>query len=125
MQRQNPPVCNPWNQRLLILLAGGLFTAAPSLRAQTDWDNLSASRSKPPPHVGMTREEAHKLYGEPFQRAAVANGERWWYRLKYNEVYGRAWVPFMTNSDNVRLGNVEFGPNGRVRAFDWQRPAPR
>ena len=124
MQRQNPPFRNLWNKRLLILLAGWLL-AAPSLRAQTDWDNLSASRSKPRPHVGMTREEAHKVYGEPFQRVAVANGERWWYRLKFGEVYGRAWVPFMTNSDNVHLGNVEFGPNGRVRAFDWRRDESR
>ena len=110
---------------LLFLLCGLALAATPRLSAQADFDNLSTSYGKPPPRIGMTREEVRKRYGEPFQRVVRTDGERWWYRLKFDEVYGRAWVPFMTSSDNVRLGNIEFGPNGRVRALDWQRTGSR
>ena len=49
-------------------------------------------------------------------------GERWYYRLKFNEVYGRAFVPFYYDSPNVRWGSIDFGPDGRARAYDWQAP---
>ncbi len=110
-------------EKLLPFLLCSLFFffAAPQLSAQTDYDNLSTSRGKAPPRVGLTREEARKRYGEPFQRVVSAKGERWWYRLKFDEVYGRALLPFMTSSDNIRLGFIEFGLDGRAQAFDWPR----
>ena len=105
---------------MLALLGGILALTAGTSSAQTDYDNLSASRSKRAPHVGMTMAETLARYGEPFNRVSRASGERWVYRLKFNEVYGRAWVPFFIDSDNVRLGTIDFGQDHRVRTFDWR-----
>lgn len=112
-------------KRLLPLLAGLGLAAASSLHAQTDYNNLSSSPGKAPPHVGMSRDEARKLYGEPFHRTTLTGGERWLYRLKFDEVYGRALVPFFASSDNVRLGTIDFGPDGRAKTFVWQRTVSR
>lgn len=109
----------------LLLALGSLVLAAASLPAQADYNNLSSSPGKPPPRVGMTREEAHHRYGEPFHRTTLADGERWLYRLKFDEVYGRALVPFYSSSDNVRLGTIDFGTDGRVRGYVWQRVVSR
>ena len=74
------------------------------------------------PRFGMTRVEAEQYYGRPFNQTVTAQGERWYYRLKFNEVYGRAFVPFYYDSPNVRWGTIDFDKNGRVKAFDWQTP---
>ena len=55
----------------------------------------------------------------------MADGERWLYRLKFDEVYGRALVPFFISSDNVRLGTIDFGSDGRVRGYVWQHTVGR
>ncbi len=112
-------------KRLLPLLAGLVLAAVPTLCAQANYNNLSSSPGKAAPHVGMTRDEARKLYGEPFHRTTLTGGERWLYRLKFDEVYGRAFVPFLVSSDNVRLGTIDFGPDGRARSYEWQQTVSR
>lgn len=112
-------------KKLLILFCGSSFFAMSELPAQTDHNNLSSSPGKRPPKAGMTKAEAFARYGEPFHRTALANGERWLYRLKFDEVYGRALVPFFISSNNVRLGTIDFGPDDRVKTFVWQRTLSR
>ena len=112
-------------KRLLPLLTGLFFTAASSLCAQANYNHLSSSPGKAAPHVGMTRDEARQLYGEPFHRSTLTGGERWLYRLKFDEVYGRAFVPFFVSSDNVRLGTIDFLSDGRAKSFVWQRTGSR
>ena len=84
----------------------------------------SIAPSKKPPAVGMTMSHALAYYGEPFHRAVVDGRERWFYHLKFAEVYGRAMVPFRFESDNVTLGSLTFGPDRKVVSFDW-RPVGR
>ena len=107
----------------LLLLAVSLPLAAVSASAQLSSNNGTTSSPKTAPTVGMTKDRAKAYYGEPFTRYPVKNGERWYYRLKFDEVYGRAWVPFYYDSPNVRWGSIDFGPDGRVRGYDWQRVA--
>ena len=103
----------------LILLAGLVFAAC--AQAETN-DNGTTAPSKRRPVVGMTKDDAKSYYGTPFTQMSLAKGERWYYRLKFNEVYGRALVPFYFDSPNVRWGSIDFGPDGRVKAFDWRAP---
>ncbi len=110
---------------LLTLLCGSLALAAGTLSAQTIYNNLSSSPGKRAPQVGMSKTEAFARYGEPFHRTVLAGGERWLYRLKFDEVYGRALVPFYIDSDNVRLGTIDFGPDDRVKTFVWARTQSR
>ncbi len=77
------------------------------------------------PHRGMTRAEVAAYYGEPYRRAAAGSDERWYYKLKYSEVYGRAMVPFEIDSDNVTLGSMTFGADGKVQRFDWKHTIAR
>ena len=67
----------------------------------------------------MTMHEALAYYGEPFHRAVVDGNERWFYYLKFLEVYGRVLVPFRFDSDNVHLGSMTFGPDKKVKSYDW------
>ena len=69
----------------------------------------------------MTTARAAAYYGRPFTQVATNVGQRWTYRLKFDEVYGRALVPFYEDSENVRWGYIDFGRDGRARSFDWQR----
>ncbi len=109
-------------KKLLLLLAVGVAFAVATASAQST-NNGTTSPPKDRPAIGMTRARATAYYGAPFMRGAIENGgERWYYRLKFNEVYGRAFVPFYFDSPNVRWGSIDFGPDGRVRAFDWQAP---
>ena len=68
----------------------------------------------------MTMSHTLAYYGEPFHRAVVDGNVTWYYHLKFAEVYGRAIVPFRFESDNVRLGIITFGPDKKIRSFDWR-----
>ena len=105
----------------LPLIALSIVLAAGSATAQSS-NNGTTSTPKDRPVIGMTKARAAAYYGEPFTKGIIENGERWYYRLKFNEVYGRALVPFYYDSPNVRWGSIDFGPEGRVRAFDWRAP---
>ena len=112
-------------KKLLLLLAVLIPLAAASAAPQLSSNNGTSSPPKTAPTVGMTKDRAQTYYGEPFTRSVDKNGERWYYRLKFDEVYGRAWVPFYYDSPNVRWGTIDFGPDGRVRGYDWVRTAPK
>ena len=73
----------------------------------------------------MTKDKAKSYYGAPFTQMALSDGERWYYRLKFDEVYGRAMVPFYYDSLNVRWGSIDFGRDGRIRSFNWRAPSLR
>ncbi len=75
--------------------------------------------SKKRPFVGMTMESARSYYGEPFHHAVVNGQERWYYFLKFSEVYGRAFVPFRFDSDDVRFGSITFGQDKKINSVDW------
>ena len=77
--------------------------------------------SKNRPFVGMTMDHARSYYGRPYHSAIVDGEERWYYFLKFSEVYGRAFVPFRFDSDNVHYGSITFGPDKKVKSFDWNR----
>ncbi len=68
----------------------------------------------------MTKAQVAAYYGEPFQRVGFGEDERWFYRLKFNEVYGKAWVPFEFDSDNVSPGSVTFDAAGKIKSYDWR-----
>ncbi len=109
-------------KKLLLSVAVGIAFATGSASAQST-NNGTTSPAKDRPVIGMTKARAETYYGVPFTRGTIENGgERWYYRLKFNEVYGRALVPFYFDSANVRWGSIDFGPDGRVRGFDWRAP---
>ncbi len=108
-------------KKLLILLTVGVVFSTFPARAQSG-NNGTTGAPKERPVMGMTKAKAKAYYGEPFTQMALSNGERWYYRLKFNEVYGRALVPFYFDSANVRWGSIDFGSDGRVKALDWRAP---
>ena len=69
----------------------------------------------------MTKAQVFDRYGEPFHRGRVDGQEVWYYRLKFDEVYGRALVPFGDSSDNVSIGTLTFGPQATVVRYYWRR----
>ena len=106
-----------------LLLAVFLLGLAAGPAAADSSNNGTTSAPKDRPTLGMTKAQAAAYYGQPFTRGPVEHGgERWYYRLKFNEVYGRAFVPFYYDSPNVRWGSIDFGADGRARAYDWQAP---
>ena len=74
---------------------------------------------KPPPRRGMSKAQVLARYGEPRHHAVLDGAEVWYYRVKFNEVYGRAFVPFEFSSENVVLGKIFFNPAGKIARFDW------
>ena len=107
-------------KKLLLAVFGAILAAGSAVADSSNNGTTSAPKDRP--SVGMTKARTAAYYGEPFLRGAIKDGERWYYRLKFNEVYGRAFVPFYYDSPNVRWGTIDFGPDGRVRGFDWQAP---
>ena len=73
----------------------------------------------------MTKDEVTAYYGAPYHRVVSGPDEQWYYKLKYSEVYGRAMVPFEVDSDNVTLGSITFGADGRVKRYDWAHTVAR
>ena len=77
------------------------------------------SPPKKPPFKGMTKAQAFTRYGEPFHQGHVDGRDVWYYHLKFDEVYGREFVPFAVSSDNVTLGEIAFDRNDRVAHYVW------
>ena len=98
-----------------------LASFAPAAGAIDPW----TGPTRQAPHHGMTRAEVAAYYGEPYHRVAAGPGERWYYRLKYSEVYGRTFVPFEFDGDNVTLGSITFGADGKVKHYDWKHTVAR
>ena len=80
--------------------------------------------SDKPPFIGMTREQALARYGEPARRTVTPDGEMWTYNLNMGEFVGKHMIPFFFSTQELRLGILTFGPNGRVTQFRWDQPNP-
>lgn len=74
---------------------------------------------QPPPKRGMTMAQVLARYGEPRYRARLDGAPIWYYRIKFNQVYGRELVPFEFSSENVYTGEIVFGPNGKITRYNW------
>ena len=97
---------------LLLLIVCGLALPAEA-------QNSLANPPKPPPRRGMTKEQVFARYGAPRHSARVDGLEVWYYRVKFNEVYGRTFAPFENSSENVHLGEIYFDRTGRIVRFNW------
>jgi len=76
-----------------------------------------------PPFVGMTKAQALARYGEPKNRTVTDEGEQWTYWLNFGEVVGKHMIPFFFSTEQVRIGLLTFGPDGRVTKFHWDAPS--
>ena len=68
----------------------------------------------------MTMAQILARYGEPRHRAKLDGAPIWYYRIKFNEVYGREFAPFESSSENVHTGEIVFGANGKVIRYTWE-----
>jgi hypothetical protein len=76
-----------------------------------------------PPFIGMTKAQALARYGEPKTRTVTDDGEQWTYWLNFGEVVGKHMIPFFFSTEQVRIGLLTFGPDGRVTKFHWDAPS--
>ena len=114
-------MCSDRTWKKFVVMLGLLLTFSSVAWAIDPW---SGPTRKAPRH-GMTRAEALDYYGEPYRRVVSGQDELWYYRLKFSEVYGKAWVPFEFDGDNVRLGSITFGLDGKIRCYDWTHAVAR
>jgi hypothetical protein len=49
-------------------------------------------------------------------------GENWIYVLNMGEVIGKAFIPCNFKPTMARTGVLIFGPDGRVKKFNWETP---
>lgn len=104
------------------LLAGCATTPAPSTappKKKSAVGDMSNPEADNPPFVGMTKAQALARYGEPKRRTLTSDGENWVYILNMGEVIGRAMIPFNFKPTQVRTSVLMFGPDGRVKKFNW------
>lgn len=110
--------------KTLFTLLFAVATFAATATAEST-HNGTTSEPKDRPVIGMTMDKAKSYYGAPFTQMTLPHGVRWYYRLKFDEVYGRAMVPFYYSSPDVRWGFIDFGADGRAKAFDWHHAVLR
>lgn len=75
-----------------------------------------------PPYIGMTKGQVLARYGEPRKHTITDEGERWVYLLNFGEMMGKAFIPFNFKGTPPRTGVIIFGPDSRVKKFDWDIP---
>ena len=73
-----------------------------------------------PPHIGMSKGQVLAQYGRPRAISEGERGEMWVYLLNGGEIATKALIPFYLPV-RPRFGRVFFGPDDRVKNFDWQR----
>lgn len=100
--------------------SAGVTGAAPAPTPRVG--DISNEIAETPPHVGMTKAEALALYGESKKRTMSDEGENWIYVLNMGEVIGKAFIPFNFKPTLARTGVLIFGPDGRVKKFNWDAP---
>ena len=83
--------------------------------------DISNPEAETPPFVGMTKAQALARYGEPKKRTTTDEGENWVYILNFGEVMGKALIPFNFKPTPIRTGVLVFGPDGRVKKFNWDK----
>lgn len=85
--------------------------------------DMSNPEAENPPFIGMTKAQALARYGEPKKRTLTDEGENWVYLLNLGEVFGKALIPFNFKPTQIRTSVLIFGPDGRVKKFNWDTPA--
>lgn len=107
---------------LIIALAmAGCATPAPST-PQSKQKTQAVDESEKPPFIGMSKAQVLARYGEPKKHTITDEGEQWVYLLNFGEVMGRALIPFNFSPTPIRTGVIVFGPDGRVKKFNWDTP---
>ena len=81
--------------------------------------------SEKPPFIGMTKAQAQVRYGEPKKRTVTDEGEQWTYILNMGEFIGKHMIPFFFSEQQLRYGVLIFGPNGKVKKFQWDADTDR
>jgi len=74
------------------------------------------------PFIGMTREQAVARYGNPDRRTHTEEGELWTYTLNMGQFIGKHMIPFFFSTQQLRIGILIFGQDGRVKKFRWDTP---
>ena len=105
------------------LLVTGCASSSPSTGAPRTADRKTPPKkideSDKAPFIGMTKAEALARYGEPKTHTVTDEGERWTYVLNMGEFIGKHMIPFFFSEQGIRTGVLIFGPDGRVKKFDW------
>jgi outer membrane protein assembly factor BamE (lipoprotein component of BamABCDE complex) len=99
----------------------GCATAPPSA-PHSRTKEQAGDESEKPPFVGMTKGQVLARYGEPKRHTITDEGEQWVYLLNFGEVMGKALIPFNFSPTPIRTGVIVFGPDGRVKKFNWDTP---
>jgi hypothetical protein len=86
--------------------------------------DISNPEAETPPFIGMTKAQALARYGHPKRQTMTDEGENWVYILNMGEVIGKAMIPFNFHQPAVRTGVLIFGPDGRVKKFNWDKETP-
>jgi hypothetical protein len=108
-----------------VLLAGcasSAPTGAPRTAERKTAPKKIAEEDKAP-FIGMTKAEALARYGNPKTRTVTDEGERWTYVLNFGDVLAKHMIPFFFSEEQIRIGVLIFGPDGRVTKFNWDAPA--
>lgn len=84
--------------------------------------DISNEEAERPPFIGMTKAQALARYGDPKRNTLTDEGEQWVYILNFGEMMGRAFIPFNFKPTMVRTGVLIFGPDGKVKKFNWDTP---
>jgi len=79
--------------------------------------------SEKPPFIGMTKAQALARYGKPKKQTVTNEGEQWVYWLNFGEFMGKHMIPFFFSTEQIRIGVLTFGPDGRVKKFTWDTPS--
>ena len=103
---------------IAVLLSGCETNSSSSSRS------TSASHEQPdpieiPPHNGMTKDQVVAQYGQPRAIFVTERGEVWRYILNPGEIATKALIPFYPPV-RPRFGTVVFGPDNRVKEYNWQ-----
>jgi hypothetical protein len=78
-----------------------------------------------PPFIGMTKAQVQARYGEPKKRTVTDEGEQWTYILNMGEFIGKHMIPFFFSEQQLRYGVLIFGPNGKLKKFQWDADTDR
>ncbi len=100
----------------------GCATHQPTRANSSRVGDISNPQAEQPPFIGMTKEQALARYGQPKKQTLTDEGENWIYILNFGEVIGKAMIPFNFKPTMVRTGTLIFGPDGRVKKFNWDTP---
>lgn len=75
-----------------------------------------------PPFIGMTKAEVIARYGQPKKKTMTDEGENWVYILNMGEFIGKHMIPFFYSETQLRTALFVFGPDGRLKRFNWDKP---